>query len=165
MQRHLFICRHAETHDPYPLQPDFERELTPEGIRQANETGKWVREQYQKVDAIISSPARRASATAHILANRLYFEHDQIIYDPEIYNPRESQLLKSISQLPDSVKKVLLVSHNPALTQLLRSLTNKNLAYMEPAQVAVVSIEMEHWQDIFITPGDLVGNSLSQAMQ
>lgn len=165
MQRHLFICRHAETHDPYPLQPDFERELTPEGIRQANETGKWVREQYQKVDVIISSPARRASATAHILANRLYFEHDQIIYDPEIYNPRESQLLKSISQLPDSVKKVLLVSHNPALTQLLRGLTNKSLAYMEPAQVAVVSIEMEHWQDIFITPGDLVGNSLSQAMQ
>jgi phosphohistidine phosphatase len=165
MQRHLLICRHAETHDPYPMQPDFERELTPEGIRQANETGKWVREQYQKVDAILSSPAKRASATAHILANRLYYDHDNIIYDPEIYNPKESQLLKSISQLPATVKKVLLVSHNPALTQLLRNLVNKNLAYLETAQVAVVSLQLEQWEDIFITTGDLVGNSLSQAIQ
>ncbi|NDK55509.1 SixA phosphatase family protein [Pontibacter fetidus] len=164
MQRYLFICRHAETYDPYPLQPDFERELTPEGIRQANETGKWVREHYQKVDAILCSPARRASATAHIVANRLYFNHDHILYDPEIYNPKESQLLRSISQLPDSVKKVLLVSHNPALTQLLRNLVNKNLAYMEPGQVVAVSLQLEQWQDIYVTTGELAGSSLAQAL-
>ncbi|MEJ8756744.1 histidine phosphatase family protein [Pontibacter sp. H259] len=164
MQRFLIICRHAETYEPYPLQPDFERELTPEGIRQAHETGKWIREHYQKADAIVASPARRASDTARILASRLYFDQEQITYDPEIYNPKEAQLLKSLSQLPDSVKKVVLVSHNPALTKLLRSLVNKNLPYLEPAQVAVVAIDLPQWQDIYISSGELVSDNLQQGI-
>ena len=164
MQRYVLICRHAETYDPYPLQPDFERELTPEGIRKANETGKWVREKYLKVDAIVASPARRSSATAQIIANRLYFDQDKITYDPEIYNPREAQLLQSLSQLPDSVTKVLIVSHNPALTQMARNLVNSNLGYLEPGQVIVVSIDLEHWQDIYITSGTIAADSFSQAV-
>lgn len=162
MQRYLLICRHAETFDPYPLQPDFERELTPEGIRQANETGKWIREHYQQTDGIISSPAKRASDTARILASRLYFDQDQITYDPEIYNPREAQLLQSISRLPDHVRKAIVVSHNPALTQLLRSLVNKSIAYLEPALVAVVELELAQWQDIYITTGTLAGDNWQQ---
>lgn len=159
MQRFLLICRHAETFEPYPLQPDFERELTPDGIRQANETGKWIREHYQKVDTVIASPARRASDTARIIASRLYFDQDQITYDPEIYNPKEAQLLKSISQLPDTYTKAIIVSHNPALTQLLRNLSGKSLPYMDPSQVAVIKLEMEHWADIHITTGELVDNN------
>jgi len=162
MQRYVLICRHAETYDPYPLQPDFERELTPEGIRQAHETGKWLREHYQKADAIVASPARRASDTARILASRLYFDQDQITYDPEIYNPKEAQLLKSLSQLPDHVKKVAIVSHNPALTQLVRGLVNKSLPYLEPAQVAVVTIDLEKWEDIYFTTGELAATNLPQ---
>ncbi|MBC5773606.1 histidine phosphatase family protein [Pontibacter sp. KCTC 32443] len=164
MQRHLLICRHAETFDPYPLQPDFERELTPEGIRQAHELGKWIREYYQKADAILASPAKRASDTARIVASRLYFEQDNITYDPEIYNPKEAQLLKSISQLPAHVKKIVLVSHNPALTQLLRNLVNRSLPYLVPAQVAAVALDLEQWQDIYVRTGELEKMNLQQSV-
>ena len=163
MQRYVLICRHAETYDPYPLQPDFERELTPEGIRKANETGKWVREKYQKVDALVASPAKRASATAQIIANRLYFDPEKITYDPEIYNPKEVQLLKALSQLPDTIVKVLIVSHNPALTQLARNLVNRSLGYLEPAQTIAVTIDLKHWQDIYITSGVVAADSLSES--
>jgi phosphohistidine phosphatase len=164
MQRLLLICRHAETYDPYPLQSDFERELTPEGIRQAHETGKWLREQHQKVDILLSSPAKRASATAHILASRLYFDQDLISYDPEIYNPREAQLLNSLSNLPNHVQKVLLISHNPGLTQLARNLTDSNMAYLEPGQVTVVAFDLEQWQDIYCTTGVFKGHSLQHSV-
>ncbi|MBJ6119687.1 histidine phosphatase family protein [Pontibacter sp. BT310] len=164
MQRYVLICRHAETYDPYPLQPDFERELTPEGIRKANETGKWVREKYQKVDALVASPARRASATAQIIANRLYFDSEKITYDPEIYNPKEAQLLKTISQLPDTIVKVLIVSHNPALTQLARNLVNRNLGYLEPGQILAITIDLERWEDIYITTGSIAADSFAQIL-
>ncbi|MBB6610431.1 histidine phosphatase family protein [Pontibacter sp. Tf4] len=162
MQRYLYLCRHAEAQDTYLLQSDFERDLTPEGIRQAHETGKWLREQYQKTDAIVSSPARRAGATARILSERLYFDAEKITYAPDIYNPKESQLLKTISQLPATVQKAIVVSHNPALTQLLRSLVNKNLPYLEPGQVAVIAADLETWEDIFITEATLLGTNLPQ---
>lgn len=164
MQRYVFLCRHAETYEPYPLQPDFERELTPEGIREANNTGKWLREQFQKIDALVASPAKRAGDTARMLATRLYFDHEAITYDPEIYNPKEAQLLKSISQLPADIQKVLLVSHNPALTQLARNLTNKNLGYLHPAQVAVIKLDLDTWQDIYIATGELIASNLQHSL-
>ncbi|HEY4650204.1 MAG TPA: histidine phosphatase family protein [Pontibacter sp.] len=160
MRRLLFICRHAETCDPYLLQPDFERELTPEGIRQAHETGRWLREHYQKVDAVVSSPARRAGATARILAGRLYFDEERIQYDPEIYNPKETQLLNSIAKLPTSVSSALVISHNPALTQLLRTLVNKSLPYLETGQVAAVALTLDSWEEIYIASGELLSSNL-----
>ncbi len=161
MQRYVLICRHAETYDPYPLQPDFERELTPEGIRQANETGKWLREHYLKADAILASPARRASDTARILAKRLYFDPENINYLPDLYNPIESQLFHSLSNLPDKVKNVLLISHNPGLTQFTRSLLDTSLPYLQPAQALAVSMELEKWSDIYITTGKTAGSNVS----
>ncbi|NEM98988.1 SixA phosphatase family protein [Pontibacter burrus] len=156
MQRYLYLCRHAEARDSFLLQPDFERNLTPDGVRQAHETGKWIREHYTTIDAILASPAKRAGATARILASRLYYDEEQIIYDPEIYNPKEAQLLKSISQLPESAQKVVVVSHNPALTQLARSLVNRNLPYLEPGQVYAITAILPQWQDIFITEASLL---------
>mgnify|MGYP003576307872 FL=1 len=90
MQRLLVICRHADSNDPFPLQPDFERELTKNGQHQARITGKWLRDSFQKVDAILSSAAPRAGLTARLLASKLYFEEEQIEYVPDLYNARES---------------------------------------------------------------------------
>src|SRR5690606_19054736 len=92
MQRLLVICRHAEPNDPYPLQPDFDRELTRHGQHQARMTGQWLRDTFQKMDAIISSPAPRANRTAQLIAEKIYFDTEAIQYAPECYNARESVL-------------------------------------------------------------------------
>ncbi|MDX5436948.1 MAG: histidine phosphatase family protein, partial [Pontibacter sp.] len=133
MQRIVLLCRHAETYDPYPLQPDFERELTPSGLQQARNTGKWLREKFSKVDTLLASPAVRANTTARIIAGRLYFSEETITYNPDLYNARESQLLKCLSELPEHVKQVLLVGHNPGITRLARELTDQQqLGYLDP---------------------------------
>lgn len=163
MQRTLLLCRHAETLDPYPLQPDFERELTPQGHRQALHTGQWLREKFQKADALLASPARRATATARILAARLYFDEEKINYDPDLYNGREAQLLRSLSALPAQVKTVLLVAHNPGITRLARDLSGKYISYMEPATVIAISLELDSWQDIYTTSGELSSDNSQQS--
>lgn len=163
MNRQVLICRHAETYDPFPFQPDFERELTPEGLRQANRTGQWLRDNIQKVDFILASPAFRASATAKALAAKLYFNEESISYNPELYNAKESQLLRCLSTLPDSAKIVLLVGHNPGITRLIRNLSSKpNLPYLEPANVAALSLQLPVWEDIHITTGELVKHNFEQ---
>ncbi|WP_299759663.1 histidine phosphatase family protein [uncultured Pontibacter sp.] len=157
MQRIVLLCRHADAYDPFPLQPDFERELTQEGQQQARNTGKWLREKFSKLDAILASPATRANATARIVASKVYFEEEQISYNPDIYIARETQLIKSLGELPDQVKVVLLVAHNPGITRLARELTGEySLGYMEPAQVMAVALELEQWQDIHAASGCLL---------
>ncbi|TPE43227.1 SixA phosphatase family protein [Pontibacter mangrovi] len=165
MQRIVLLCRHAEAVDPFPLQPDFERELTPAGQKQARNTGRWLRENYVKTDAILASPANRANLTARLIAGKLYFDEEQISYNPDLYNARESQLLKSLSELPDHVKQVLLVGHNPGLTRLARDLSgNLQLGYMEPASVVAVALQLPEWQEIYATSGVLLHQHIGQGV-
>lgn len=163
MQRKILICRHAETKDPYPLQPDFERELTVNGFKQARETGIWLREKFSKVDYILSSPAKRAQATVRIIAERLYFDEEEIKYDPELYNAREHQLLQSLSTIPQEVKTVLLVAHNPGITALARELTNKVIGYLEPSNVVTIEIELPEWEAIHYTTGTVSSSNMQHA--
>jgi phosphohistidine phosphatase len=160
MQRTLLICRHAEAYDPYPLQPDFERELTPHGLHQANLTGKWLRENFVKIDYLLASPAKRANLTARTIAGRLYFAEEKIAYIPELYNAREPQLLQILSQLPDQAKQVLLVGHNPGITKLARDLAGRHFSYLEPANVVAVTLPLETWGDIHHTTGLLLSHNM-----
>ncbi|MCJ8166659.1 histidine phosphatase family protein [Pontibacter sp. E15-1] len=160
MQRTLLICRHAETYEPYPLQPDFERELTPHGLHQANQTGKWLRENFVKIDSLLSSPATRASATARSLASRLYFDTERIAYLPELYNAREAELLHVLGHLPDEAKQVLLVGHNPGITKLARDLTGQQIGYMEPGNVLAITLTLETWEGIHVQTGVLLRHNM-----
>ena len=163
MQRKILICRHAETQEPYPFQPDFERELTANGLKQARETGMWLREKFSKVDHILSSPAKRAQATVRIIAERLYFNEEEIKYDSELYNAREHQLLQSLSTIPQEVKTVLLVAHNPGITALARELTNKVIGYLEPSNVVTIEIELPEWEAIHYTTGTVSISNMQHA--
>lgn len=155
MQRLLVICRHAESDDPFPLRPDFERELTKHGQHQARVTGQWLRDAYQKVDVILSSPAPRAGLTARLLASKLYFDEEQINYVPEFYNARDNVLLHVLGNLPDNVKRVLLVGHNPGITSLARTLTDQYVGYLEPAGAYAIKFDLESWQDVHHMSGQL----------
>lgn len=155
MQRLLVICRHAEPNDPFPLQPDFERELTKNGQHQARITGKWLRDSFQKVDAILSSPAPRAGLTARLVAEKLYFDDEQIQYVPDLYNAKESVLINVLSKLPDKVVRVLLVGHNPGITSLSRTLTGEHVSYLEPAGVYAIKLDLDTWQDLHVQTGKL----------
>ena len=155
MQRLLIICRHAESNDPYPFQPDFERELTKSGIHQANITGQWIRDNFQKVDVLLSSPARRASATARLIASRLYLDEEEITYEPELYNARENMLVNVLSRLPASAERVVLVGHNPGITRLVRTLSEQQVAYLEPATAVAISLELNEWEEIHFTTGSI----------
>lgn len=164
MQKTLLICRHAEAYDSYPLQPDFERELTPHGLHQANKTGKWLRENFVKIDQLLSSPAKRAGLTARTLAGRLYFAEEKISYMPDLYNARESQLLQILSQLPDQARQVLLVGHNPGITKLARDLAGQHFSYLDPANVVAISLPFEKWEDIHLHSGVLLNHNLAQVL-
>jgi phosphohistidine phosphatase len=155
MQRLLVICRHAESNDPFPLQPDFERELTKNGQHQARVTGQWLRDAFHKMDTILSSPAPRANLTAKLVANKLYFDEEEITYLPELYNARESVLANALGTVPDTSKHVLLVGHNPGITSLVRTLTGQHVGYLDPAGAFAIKLELCSWQDIHIKIGKL----------
>ena len=65
----LSLLRHAEA--VAHATNDAERELTPKGVEQARRVGEFLRAHGGRIDAILSSPFKRAEQTARIAAEKI----------------------------------------------------------------------------------------------
>ncbi len=119
--RHLLVLRHAEAEAG---GTDFERDLTDKAKRDAQRIGVWLARHALIPDAVVSSPARRAKVTAQKSAKTAGLNADCIRYDERIYTAGWKQLLSVVQETPDAAHCLLLVGHNPGVSQLLRKIGN-----------------------------------------
>jgi phosphohistidine phosphatase len=155
MSKILFICRHAEAADPAVNLPDFERNLTSSGIRQAQKTGAWLQARYQ-AEAIIASPSHRTRQTAQILSEMVPLDSKNIVLNDQLYNAPASKIAQVLLQLPEQLNNVIVVGHNPGISRVVEELTGNSPGFLEPANVAVVIFEAAFWSETEIVPGKLL---------
>jgi phosphohistidine phosphatase len=147
MPRCLLLCRHAETENPAFDQPDIDRNLTAAGITQARMTGAWIKAHYQVAGLVVSS-ARRTTQTARVLAEMLLLPPEKVIADPLLYNAPTAKIIDRILQLPEDLDTIVVVGHNPGLTQVITDITGTDPGFLEPGNVAVITFPTESWQKI-----------------
>ena len=71
------MIRHGKSDWGNPYQDDFDRALNHRGILDAKNMGDHLKN-YSNPDSIISSSAKRAITTAHLLAQQLNFNENGI---------------------------------------------------------------------------------------
>jgi len=118
MSRELWLLRHAKSDRTLPVN-DFDRPLNKRGIKAAQRVGTWMKQQYLIPDVVISSPAVGAFSTAQLVCSAIAIPENQIRQDVRIYGEGSTSLMNVLADVPKSVKKVLLVGHNPELENLL----------------------------------------------
>ena len=89
----LYLVRHAKSSWKYPNLDDFERPLNKRGRKNAPFMGKVLKELKVSPDLIISSPANRAAMTARIIAGKINYPLENILYSETIYEFGESALI------------------------------------------------------------------------
>jgi phosphohistidine phosphatase len=114
----LIIWRHAEAE---PGEPDLARPLTPKGKKQAKAMARWLNHYLPKAATILVSPALRTRETADALG-RKYQVSEALAPDKEV------QDLLAAAGWPNAKKAVVLVGHNPAISQLAAFLLSGNPA-------------------------------------
>lgn len=130
MPRELLILRHGKS-DWQVAADDFNRPLKRRGRQAAHHLGSWLAQQGTIPDLIISSPARRAIATAEICATSMGQDSHAITQDRRIYEAPCDCLIEILEGCPDRVHRIMLVGHNPGLESLLDYLA------AEPPKVSV----------------------------
>jgi phosphohistidine phosphatase len=135
----LFLMRHAKSSWKHPL-PDEDRPLADRGERDAPRMGKRLAKRTRTPDLILSSPARRALATARIVAKKLGYEPKGIVVDARLYPSSARQLLDVVRGLDDRLKRVMLFGHNPGFANFARRLSNE-IERMPTAAVAEFSFD------------------------
>ena len=143
----LFLVRHAKSSWDDISLPDRDRPLADRGKRDVAKMGKRLADRDAKPDLIVSSPAVRALATAQTIAKGLGCKRKDIVVNDRLYARQADDLLDVIQELGEKLERVMLVGHNPELTELAHHLSNE-ITHMPTCAVAQISFDTKSWSDI-----------------
>jgi phosphohistidine phosphatase len=118
----LIFIRHGQAEGHFSLDPvaDFERTLTPEGIKQLGKVFKTFTISEPKIDVIFSSPLARAVQTSEIIWEHYPKADLELMADLDILDD-PLHLVEYISFLPTDGCYAF-VGHDPHLTRVIASL-------------------------------------------
>lgn len=146
--KRLYLVRHAKSSWDDPDLDDAERPLNDRGRKDAPLMGKRLKERELAPGLIISSPAIRAWTTCQVIVEILGYDPDQIHAYPEVYHASSETLLKIVQGLADKYDSVLLVGHNPGLTDFVNDLTEGFIPNIPTAGVVGIQFKVDHWKEV-----------------
>lgn len=154
--KRLTLVRHAKSSWKDPELADFDRPLSKRGKQDAPRMGERLAGWGRKPELIISSPAKRARKTAKLIGRELELADERLILETEIYEAEPEILLKIVRALDDRWEHVLLVGHNPGLTELGNLLADCGIENIPTCGVLCLDFDAEDWKSIEPKSGTLV---------
>ena len=128
---------------------DFDRPLNERGKRDAPEMARRLKKKNIKIDALISSPAKRAYKTAKYFAEVFELKKEDIILVDRLYHASVTQFLETIGSMDDRYHSAIIFSHNPGITDFANLLTSVRIDNMPTCSVFAVQSDVEQWKDFF----------------
>jgi len=125
----LFLLRHglAVEREEFHFASDHLRPLTAKGKRQLNKISAAMRALKTNIEVIFSSPLVRARQTAEIVAADLKLR-EQVVFADELKPGGDAKKLVSrILALKKIPENILLVGHEPDLSELISLLVTGNV--------------------------------------
>ena len=152
----LFIVRHAKSSWDYPELSDFDRPLNKRGKKNAPEMGQRLANKNVKPDALITSPAKRAAATARRIAEAISFPLKDIIKEPQLYHGSTRNMINVLQGVDDKIESLMIFGHNPGLTDLTNYLSGSDIYNIPTCGIAEVDFNVAFWADLEGNAGTLV---------
>lgn len=145
----LIIVRHAKSSWDVAVQSDHERTLNQRGLQDAPRIAELIAKRYPVLDAIVSSTAVRALTTARFMAEGYGPPQTALTTTARIYEADVAGLLNVIDELNPNYNAVMLVGHNPGVTELVRYLADRTFSHMSTCNVAVITFpQAGTWNEI-----------------
>ena len=117
----LMLLRHAAAEAARPGLPDIDRALTPRGRDEALDAAGCIAAARLRIDCRLVSPALRARETATLVAGELDISEPALI-ESALYPGKPDELLQALRLCAPGVGTVLMIGHNPGLSELAQRL-------------------------------------------
>ncbi|MBK6679775.1 MAG: histidine phosphatase family protein [Ignavibacteriales bacterium] len=141
----IYLVRHAKSDWDDPSIRDFDRPLNKRGKNNAPAMGKLLKQQGIIPELVITSTAMRAKTTAELVTAEIGIKPDKMVYEKELYLASAQEIFLLIKETPPEYNSVMIVAHNPGITELLNRLTGGNnfVANIPTCGVAELQFEGE----------------------
>jgi phosphohistidine phosphatase len=157
--RTLVLLRHAKSAYPEGVG-DHDRPLATRGRREAGLAGDWLRANLPAIDAVLSSTTIRARETlAHTAIDA------PVRYVDRLYDATPGTVIDEINHVGDDVAVLLLVAHEPTMTQVALGLAGTDSSNTAAAEristkfptsaIAVLRLTCS-WKDLELGSAELV---------
>jgi phosphohistidine phosphatase len=147
--KRLLLVRHAKSSWKDERLADIERPLNGRGRHDAPAMAARLAARGLHPSVILSSPAERAKATAETLAGALGYPPERIRIEPDLYLADAGTLARIAARLDDTWDDVVLVAHNPGLTDFAnRLLPSLALGNLPTTGIVAVDCPGERWTEI-----------------
>ncbi len=143
----LYLVRHAKSSWEDPDLADFDRPLGERGVSDAPCMGRRIAEYKQFPQLIYASPAVRAISTAKMIAAAIGYPEQSITTDRKVYHTDPDALLEIVKKFSDDKECVMLVGHNPGLTQFANALLGENIDNISTCGVVRAELKISSWRN------------------
>lgn len=129
--KELYLLRHAKSDWDDDSISDHERPLNKRGFRDAPAMGNLMKREGMVPDLVVSSTALRAKTTAELVTKEINRKPADIILMGSLYLASAAEILAQIRQTDESTERLLLVAHNPGITNLVNRLAGNPVNSIE----------------------------------
>jgi len=148
----LTLVRHAKSSWKDTSLADRDRPLNRRGERDAPEMGRRIAAAGIRPSLIISSPAVRAWTTARIIAEEIGYPREFLQRDKGLYLASVNGILDVIVSQDAGFNSLMLVGHNPGLTDFANYLVPGLTNNIPTAGVVSVQLDADDWS-LYDKPG------------
>jgi phosphohistidine phosphatase len=125
--------RHAKSDYPTGVI-DHDRPLAPRGIREAGLAGEWLRDNVPPIEHVLCSSATRTKQTLDRTGIAA-----PVSYSERLYGATPGTMLDEINQVIDDVSTLLVVGHEPTVSQLALGLAGPETS--DPEATAQINMK------------------------
>jgi len=143
----LILVRHAKSSWNYEAG-DKDRPLKDRGIRDAYLVANKLKNTFENIEVVFSSPANRALHTCIIFLRNLNISFSKLQVREELYDFGGDRVLKFLHSLDDSYKEVMIFGHNHAFTSIVNTLGNFYIENVPTSGIVIIEFDTEKWTTI-----------------
>lgn len=139
-KKELLLFRHAQAGAGSLTGRDFDRVLTEFGRSQPESAGRALASAGFSPQLVLCSSSARTRETLALLQLSELCAKAEIQFSDALYECTTRQVLMELAGVDESIERVLLVGHNPSLSDLATALTRKSVG-LSPGEYAWLSFE------------------------
>ena len=139
----LIIIRHCKSSWSDLNLNDFDRPLNNRGIQDGNLMSKELSKKIDNVDLLISSSSKRTRLTADFFIESIKI--NKISFIDDLYHSSSENIINKLKKISNTHESIMLIGHNPGLTDLVNKLTSINLYNLPTCGVAIVNLNIKNW--------------------
>ncbi len=168
LMKYLTLIRHAKSDWGNATLPDHDRPLNERGLRSAPVVGRFLAKTYfgqngtpallPLPDGIVSSTALRALTTAQLLQPEFGSFTVPLFTERRLYLADPRTMLAITRELSDNWKHVVMVGHNPGISECADKLLKRGgVDEMPTCAAAIIEVPWESWAAVDWNEARLVG--------